>query len=267
MALVLLVLCLVMPGSLFANPPGQSQFGADTALIVAVDVSQSVDLARYRLQMEGIAQALEDSQVLDVILSGPQGGILFAMVSYADNPRLVIDWQHIASKTDAARVAGLIRNLPHIGGEFTCLTRMMRRVKTHIVPNIPVRAIRTVLDVSGDGIDNCTDLTTADQTRNELLSSGITINGLPILVEGENNIVGSGAYRAPGYGLRPLPRGPDTDTTTLDEWYGRHVIGGPGAFMRVAKGYKDFGRAFRQKFVIEISGIHRRQLLDLITSR
>ena len=226
----------------------------DTALIVAVDVSQSVDEERYRLQMEGIANSLEDPDVLNVILNGPNGGILFSMVVWADKPEQVIDWHTITSAQEAKAVAALVRSLPNKGGEFTCMARMMDYVATIIIPSVPASALRTVLDVSGDGIDNCTVPQTVDLHRNAVQAQGVTINGLPILEEGGTNIVGSGAYRKPGFGLRHLERGPDTETTTLDDWFRDHVIGGSGAFLLVAKGYKDFGRAFRQKFVIEISG-------------
>ncbi len=250
------VACLVVALAARAEPTPDAELDpVDTALIVAVDVSQSVDQKRYRLQMEGIAQSLEDPDVLQVILNGPNGGILFAMVAWADKPELVIDWQRITSERQAQKVASLVRALPHKGGEFTCMARMMDHVATLIVPYVPVPALRTVLDVSGDGIDNCVEPTQVDQHRAALRALGVTINGLPILNETGPNIVGSGAYRKPGFGLRNMARGPDTATTRLDEWFERYVITGSGAFLLTAKGYKDFGRAFRQKFVIEISGL------------
>lgn len=235
-----------------ATPNSQSQF-VDTALIVAVDVSQSVDARRYQLQMEGIASALEDPDVLNVILNGPNGGILFSMIAWSDKPKLVIDWQPITSMEEARRVAGLVRALPHTGGEFTCMARMLDYAATLVVPYIPNPSLRVVLDVSGDGIDNCTIPETVDKHRDALSALGVTINGLPILSQEGHNIVGSGAYRKPGFGLRNMARGPDTATTRLDEWFQRHVLIGSGAFLLPAQGYKDFGRAFRQKFVIEIS--------------
>ena len=109
-----------------ADPPPETVGMVDTALIVAFDVSQSVDEARYRLQMEGIAQALEDPGVLASVMSGPNGAILFSMVAWADSARQVIGWQRIASQADAYAVAKLLRNLPHEGGEFTCMARMLR---------------------------------------------------------------------------------------------------------------------------------------------
>ncbi|MBS0253377.1 MAG: DUF1194 domain-containing protein, partial [Proteobacteria bacterium] len=73
----------------------------DTALVVSVDVSNSVDEGRYKLQMEGIAKALEDPGVIDAITGGSTGGILFSMVTWADTPSFVIPWIRIANKADA----------------------------------------------------------------------------------------------------------------------------------------------------------------------
>jgi Protein of unknown function (DUF1194) len=229
--------------------------GVDTALIVSVDVSQSVDADRYKLQMEGIAQAIEDPGVVASITGGDQGAILFSMVTWADQAYFAVDWQRIASQADAARVAALVRGLPQKGGEFTCLGRMMHTVATSIVPHIPVPASRVVVDVSGDGIDNCSDKSEVNAERDAILQTGATINGLPVIVAGENDIVGTGAYRAPGYGLRELSRESDQDGTTLEQWFKDHVVGGPSAFVLTAQGYSDFGRAFRRKFVTEISAL------------
>lgn len=234
------------PGA--ARPPTP-----DTALVVAVDVSQSVDENRYRLQMEGIAQALEDPGVLDLILSGPTGGMFITLVVWADRPEVAIPWRRIASADDARRVAASVRSLPHQGGEFTCVARLLRFVKDGLAPRIGAHASRLVVDVSSDGIDNCATRQANDAARDALLASGATINGLPIFVKGENDVVGAGTYRAPGFHIGDQPLGPDTDMTTLDAWFAAHIIGGPGAFVLPAQGYDDFGRAIRRKFVVEIS--------------
>lgn len=233
--------------------PGGNETTVDTALIVAVDVSQSVDEQRYRLQMEGIAQALEDPSVISAIVNGPNGGILFTMVAWADHANQVLDWHHIASADEANAVADRVRALPHNGGEFTCMARLLRSLALRYIPTIPAKAQRVVVDVSGDGIDNCSDRDALHEERDRVIALSATINGLPIIVAGENDVVGSGAYRAPGFGLRELPQRPDQEVTTLDRWFTEHVIGGPGAFLMVAQGYDDFGRALRQKFVTEIS--------------
>jgi hypothetical protein len=223
----------------------------DTALVLAVDVSDSVDADRYRMQMEGIALALEDDGVIHAITSGPRGAILLSLVSWSDRAEVSMPWRVIASREDAEAAARVVRRLPQLKGEFTCLTRMLEQVREGVIADIPGTATRVVIDVSGDGIDNCADGAEAMAARDRLVDLGVTINGLPIIVKGENEVVGAGAYRAPGFGLRE--GGPGTTETTLDSWYAAHVVGGAQGFLLKADGFEDFGRAFRQKFVTEIS--------------
>ncbi len=243
------VLALLLAGA----PVRAAEESAAMALVVAVDVSQSVDETRFRLQMEGIAAALRDPGVVAAITGNP-GGILFALVTWADETKLVLGWRRLRDAADAAATAAAVRATPRQAGEFTCIGRMMRGVAARILPALPVPVDRTVVDVSGDGIDNCTDPDALRAERDGLLAAGATINGLPILVPGENDVVGAGAFRAPGYGLRPVGPG-QTEQTSLDGWYRTHVVGGPGAFLLPAQGYGDFARALRQKFVLEISAL------------
>lgn len=253
-AVVAIAMALSM--SLAAGPGFAAELPqVDTALVVSVDVSNSVDQQRYKLQMEGIAAALEDSSVVQAITNGPNGGILFSMVTWADRPDFTLPWTKISSKEEAAAVAARIRKLPQITGEFTCMTRMLRSVNDKVVSQIPATAIRVVVDVSGDGPDNCNAEEPIDTVRDELVANGVTVNGLPINEGDPTAPVGEGAYRSPGSefsesSLENKPKGP----TTLEEWYRSHVMGGTGAFVLPANGYDDFGRAIRQKFVIEVSG-------------
>lgn len=224
----------------------------DTALAVAVDISDSVDSDRYRLQMEGIARALEDPDVIGTITSGPLGRIGFALVEWADTAELTIPWRIIGSPQDGRETAMAIRRLKQKSGEYTCVSRMLAYVHERVISDLPFTTMRSVVDVSGDGIDNCREPGDTKKARDALVDLGVQINGLPIIVEGENDVVGSGAYRAPGFGLGPV--GPGTSQTTLDAWYTEHVIGGPAGFVIRANGFEDFERAFRLKFVTEISG-------------
>ena len=230
-----------------ARAEGEPQ--VDTALVVSVDVSNSVDEHRYRLQMEGIAAALEDTSVIQAITNGPSGGILFSMVTWADRPDFVLPWTKISSKEEAQQVAARIRKLPHQLGDFTCMTRMMRSVNDKIVSQIPASAMRVVLDVSGDGPENCNAEEPIESVRDELVENGVTVNGLPI----NENIAGAATLgdSEPG----PDGRSGGKAASALEQWYRDHVKGGTGAFVLPANGYEDFGRAIRQKFVIEISGI------------
>lgn len=199
----------------------------DTAIIVSVDVSSSVDQNRYHLQMEGIAAALEDPEVLNAVLGGPKGSILFSMVTWADKSKLSVPWTVISSKEQAKVLADRVRTLPQDGGEFTCLARMLRYVADKVVARMPAKANKVVVDVSGDGPDNCNTGTLIEAAKTDLFGGGATINGLPIL---EGN-----------------------DAATIEDWYKDNVIGGPGSFLMAAQGYDDVARAFRQKFVVEVS--------------
>ncbi|WP_171946527.1 DUF1194 domain-containing protein [Hyphomicrobium sp. CS1GBMeth3] len=192
------MLCLVLPGK--AGAPVE----VDTALIVAVDVSDSVNAERYQLQMEGIARALEDQDVINALMSGPRGGIGFALVEWADTSEFTVPWRVIRSLEDALKAAAVVRALKPKKGEHTCVSRMLSFIRESVVYNLPIAARRTVLDVSGDGIDNCQDPKNIIEERDSLVRLGVQINGLPIIVAGENEIVGAGAYRAPGFGLAPL---------------------------------------------------------------
>jgi hypothetical protein len=224
-----LVAVLAIVSSILSGAGAQEQQAdVDTALIVSVDVSNSVDEHRYKLQMEGIAKALEDPEVLKAILNGPQGGILFSMVTWADKPKLALPWQRIASAADAAATAAKVRALPRQTGEFTCVSGMLRSISDKVVSQIPAKALRIVVDVSGDGSENCNPEEPPALVRDELAATGVTVNGLPIL-EGDEG-------------------------QTLEQWYRDNVMGGPGSFILPANGFGDFGRAIRQKFMIEISG-------------
>ena len=222
------IACLLAAVSLTASAR-QSYPPVDTALVIAVDVSNSVDEHRYRLQMNGIAKALEDPGVIGTILNGAQGAILVSVVAWSDRPQVALDWMRISSKEEAFAVAARVRALPRISGEFTCLANMLRYLNDKVLPTVPARSLRKVVDVSGDGKDNCNSRVATPEIRDELVGYGTVINGLPIL-EG-------------------------SEALTLENWYRDNVQGGPGSFILAAESFADFGRAIRQKFIVEISGI------------
>lgn len=219
----------------------------DTALIVAIDVSNSVDEQRYKLQMEGIAQALEDPGVIQAITGGAKGGILFSLVTWSDQPTLNLPWTYIATEADAKAAARKVRLMPRQSGEFTCMARMMRVVSDKVVPQIPAKAAKVVLDISGDGRDNCNSAEPIEQVRDELVKYGVTVNGLPILTPAGPEVVTPGAPSTQSY----LPQQQKSDP--LEDWFRENVKGGLGSFVLPANGYADFGRAIRQKFVLEVS--------------
>ena len=131
----------------FAQYSGENSI--DTALILAVDTSQSVNEERFRLQMDGIAAALEDPGVINTILGGPRGAIAIMLVSWADHSYFVLPWTAIRSKQDAIEAAARIRNLPRRGGEYTCMARMLRNLKETVIDSVPFNPLKTVIDISG----------------------------------------------------------------------------------------------------------------------
>jgi hypothetical protein len=221
---------------LAALPAGERARGreerADAALVLAVDVSGSVDAARYRLQMEGIARTFEDKAVQEAMLNGPHRAVFVTLVEWSNRAAVSVPWTLITDADDAAAFAVRVRGAARVDDQFTCMGAALRLVADKVLPFLPAPSDRVVIDVSGDGRDNCNPAEPVDAVRNELVAGGATINGLPIL-EGD-------------------------EALTLEPWYRAHVIGGPGAFLVPASGFADFARAMRSKFLIEISERGRR---------
>lgn len=210
-----------------AAPAAAQTERVDLALVLAVDVSQSVDAARYALQMNGLAVALEAREVQASILSGPHQSMLIALVQWSSRPALSLPWTLLTSAADVQHVAARIRRMRRASNGFTCMSAALRTIADKLLTQLPVPAERAVVDVSGDGRENCNPVETVDQIRDELAAGGVTVNGLPIL-EGD-------------------------EAATLEAWYRDHLIGGPNAFLVPAESFDDFDRAIRRKFVTEIS--------------
>ncbi len=221
---LLAMLAASAPSALLAAAQAEQ---VDLALVMAVDVSESVDDARFTLQMDGIARALESREVQASVLSGPHQAMLLALVQWSNRPVLSLPWTLLTSGADVQQFAARVRRLRRASNGFTCMSVALRSIADKLLTQLPVPAERVVVDVSGDGRDNCNPLETVDQVRDELASSGITLNGLPIL-EGD-------------------------EAATLEGWYRDHLIGGPNAFLVPAESFDDFDRAIRRKFVTEMS--------------
>jgi len=125
---------------------------------------------------------------------------------------LTLPWIKISSKADALAAAAKVRKLPLVGGEFTCMTRMLRSANDKVVPQIPAKALRVVIDVSGDGPDNCNAEELIETVRDELVANGVTINGLPILLGADaGGAAGAVVPNAcPMPPIKPLPKPPPT---------------------------------------------------------
>ncbi len=221
---LLAMLAASAPSALLAAAQAEQ---VDLALVMAVDVSESVDDARFTLQMDGIARALESREVQASVLSGPHQAMLLALVQWSNRPVLSLPWTLLTSGADVQQFAARVRRLRRASNGFTCMSVALRSIADKLLTQLPVPAERVVVDVSGDGRDNCNPLETVDQVRDELAASSVTLNGLPIL-EGD-------------------------EAATLEGWYRDHLIGGPNAFLVPAESFDDFDRAIRRKFVTEMS--------------
>jgi Protein of unknown function (DUF1194) len=203
----------------------------DLKLVIATDVSRSINDEEASIQREGMAEAFTSPEVIRAIESGALGRIAVAMLDWSSPEfnRVVLDWTIIDGKNSAAEFATQIRNAPRTPGRRTSISGaiemgalMLEASERNII------ATRRVIDVSGDGPNN--DGRPLSDAHKEVLAQKIVINGLPIMDENAN-------------GYYP----------NLDKYFAGCVVGGTGAFVVVVKSFKDFGAAMRRKLVLEIS--------------
>ena len=194
-------------------------------LVLAVDVSGSVNQARFELQREGYAAAFRSPAVLQAIRSTVTRSIAVAMVQWT-GPTLhvvAVDWMLIEDAGSAERFAASIEQAPRVLFSGGTSIRGAIDFALAMFPRGPFQAARHVIDVSGDGANNRGR--PVEDARDEAVRAGAVINGLPIL----------------------------TVEPDLDGYYRQSVIGGPGAFVIAANRYEEFARAIQSKLVTEIA--------------
>jgi hypothetical protein len=209
---------------------------ADLLLVLAADVSRSVDYQKFQLQREGYAAAMSDPRVLDAIRSGAQGRIAVSFVEWSGfgAQKLVIDWTAISDATSARAFGDRIIEAPRSFADRTSISGGIDFAAEQF-QRAAFSAERHVVDVSGDGTNNAGR--DVELARDEAVAKGIVINGLVILSE------------------RPMPWNPEHTNPAggLEHYYSQHVIGGRGAFVMVAQDFKSFGQALINKLVAEIA--------------
>lgn len=213
------VLCLA---AVMASAPARAA-DVDTALVLAVDISSSVNEERYRLQMLGYAEAFRDPAVVASIGQGPNGAIAVTLVQWSDygEYRQTIGWTVVHDAGTAHRFASAIAETGRPPGGSTSISGAID-ASAQLLRESGYRA-PWVIDISADGLNN-NGRPVAD-ARDAAVAAGITINGLPILSEHPH----------------------------LDTYFRDQVIGGPGAFAMVAESFQSFSRAIRQKLIVEIA--------------
>jgi Protein of unknown function (DUF1194) len=216
--------------------PASATEATDLLLVLAADVSRSVDQQKFELQRQGYVAALTNPRVVEAIRSGPNRRIAVSFVEWSGygNQKVVIDWTPIGDVQSARAFAARVHDAPRSFADRTSISGGIDFAVQQI-EHAKFVAPRRAIDVSGDGINNAgRDVRLA---RDEALAKGIVINGLVILSE------------------RPMPWNPEHTNPPggLEHYYRENVVGGPGAFVMVAQDFRSFGQALINKLVAEIA--------------
>jgi Protein of unknown function (DUF1194) len=212
--------------------PAFAQTVVDLELVIAVDVSLSMDLDEQRLQRDGYVMAFRDPEVHKAIASGPNGRIAVTYVEWAGPPtqQVVMPWTVIDGAQAAGAFADRLEVAPISRARMTSISAALQ-YSGRLFESSGAKGIRRVIDVSGDGPNNAGYPVVP--IRDELVAKGIVINGLPIMLK-----LAQGFF----------------DLAELDLYYADCVIGGTGSFMIPIKQPREFQTATRRKLLLEISG-------------
>ena len=230
------LLLLILAGAAAVPAAAAAAEQVDLLLVLAADVSRSVDNAKFQLQREGYAAAISDPRVLDAIRSGRNGrvGLTFVEWSGVGSQRVLIEWTTIGDAESARGFGDRLLEAPRSFADRTSISGAIEFAMGQLA-RAPYEPARRTIDISGDGTNNAGgDVTVA---RDKAIAQGVTINGLVILSE------------------TPLAWNPDHTNPPggLQNYYRNNVIGGPGAFVLVAENFNSFGRAIVKKMIAEVA--------------
>lgn len=213
--------------------PASAQEVVDIELVLAVDVSLSMSYDELKIQRDGYVAAITHQTVIDAIRKGAYGKIAITYFEWAGDQSqyMVVPWTIISSRADAEAVAAKITASPPNSARRTSISGGLRYAQD-LFAESPVRSLKRVIDVSGDGPNNQGEF--VNDVRDEVIKAGVIINGLPLMTDGGV----SSAF----------------DVADLDEYYTNCVIGGPGAFVVPVNEWTQFPEAIRRKLVMEIAG-------------
>lgn len=230
-SVVLMACALLVP---VRDARAEGPYDVDLLLVLAADVSRSVDAQKFRLQRDGYASAITNRRVLQAIESGPQQKIAVVYVEWAALQTVVIDWTIVANRQDAERMAERFRSAPRSFWDRTAIGDAIA-YSTELIARSPYRAPRAVIDVSGDGTNNA-GMRSPVTARQAAIDRGITVNGLAIL--SDVPLINNPNHTHPPGGLL--------------RYFENNVVGGPGAFAIAAEGFEAFGTSLVSKLVKEI---------------
>ncbi|HEY6335407.1 MAG TPA: DUF1194 domain-containing protein [Alphaproteobacteria bacterium] len=208
----------------------------DVQLVLAADVSISVDNEEFRLQREGYAAAITDPQVLEAIESGPHHAIALSFVEWSGpkSQHVVADWMVIDDGETATVFANILRSARRSFADATAIGAAIDFAMRHFAES-GFEGGRRVIDVSGDGDNNSGR--PVEYARDDAVNAKVTINGLTIVNE----------HPAPGFIGHVQPVG------GIGEYYRTRVVGGPGSFVLSVGSFDSFAEAITKKLVAEIA--------------
>ena len=211
----------------------------DLLLVLAADVSRSIDSTKFQLQREGYAAAISDPRVLDAIRSGRTGriGLMFVEWSGVGAQRVVIDWTTVGDSDSAKGFGDRLLEAPRSFADRTSISGAIEYSMAQF-DRSPYKSARHTIDISGDGTNNA-GRDVALQ-RDDAVAKGVTINGLVILSD------------------NPMSWNPDHTNPPggLANYYRTNVTGGLGAFVLVAENFNSFGQAIISKMIAEVAQAH-----------
>ncbi len=217
--------------------PALPAFACRQALALGLDVSGSVDAVEYRLQLDGLADALQDPGVAEHVLAMPQTPVYLAVFEWSASSyqQVIIGWTALTSRAELADVAARLRSrhrapapeVTGLGGAMTFGAALLSRAPA---------CAQATLDISGDGKNN--DWPEPRHVRRGGQMTGVTVNALVI---GQDQMRGDTVRQE--------------NVADLSTYFRENVITGPAAFVETALGYADYATAMRRKLLRELASV------------
>ncbi len=222
---------LLVSFCLLAGTASAQQYSVDLELVIAVDVSYSMEIDEQHLQRQGYVDAFRRPEIAEALQRGPLGRIAVTYIEWGGSAVQIVPWTLIDGRATAAQFSDALRRQPIRRISFTSISNALVFARK-LFQTSPFRGTRRVIDVSGDGPNNAG--VPAPVGRNTTVAQGIVIDGLPIM----------------------LKTTPDSASIPdLDVYYRECVIGGDGAFLLKVTNVSQFAETILRKLVIEISGL------------
>jgi len=232
-AAVAAVTGIAAPNLVQRNTAQSNAVPVDVELVLAVDISYSMDPEEQALQREGYIAAITSNDFMQALKQGMHGKVAVTYFEWAgqSEQRIVVPWRIVEGPESADAFASEIARAPMRRAARTSISGALL-FGAYLFDGSGYRGLRRVIDVSGDGTNNNGPLVAL--TRDDVLAKGITINGLPIMLN------------RPNFG--------GVDLAELDIYYEDCVIGGPGSFVIAIKEREKFKEAIRTKLILEVAG-------------